>query len=238
MSGARPGVVIHGAGRMGRQLAGQAAAQGFDVVALVSRHHPGDIDAALWRPGLEALEHRPDLLIDFSLPAGAVAAARWCARNGVPMVSGTTGLDTSQEQVLDEAAGQVALLHAANFSPGLNAMLGALAHLGQWLPDIEAATITDIHHQHKKDAPSGTALTLAKALQPLEARIESLREGEVVGQHVVKLELPGETLTLTHEATDRSVFARGALQAGRWLIQQPPGRYQALDWLIGSASGG
>lgn len=238
MSSARPGVVIHGAGRMGSQLAGQAAAQGFDVVALVSRHHPGDIDASLWRPGLEALEHRPDLLIDFSLPAGAVAAARWCARNGVPMVSGTTGLDASQEQVLDEAAGQVALLHAANFSPGLNAMLGALAHLGQWLPDIKAATITDIHHEHKKDAPSGTALKLAKTLQPLEARIESLREGEVVGQHLVKLELPGETLSLAHEATDRSVFARGALQAGHWLIGQPPGRYQALDWLIGSASGG
>lgn len=229
----RVSVVIHGAGRMGQQLAEQAAGQKFDIIALVSRHHPGDIGEIDWRPGLDSLGRKPDVLIDFSLPAGTVAAARWCSRSSVPMISGTTGLESIHEKAMNEVSRKVAVLHSANFSPGLNAMLGALAHLGQWLPEVEAATVTDVHHVHKKDSPSGTALALAQALGPLSPRVESRREGEVVGEHRVRLELPGETLSLVHEATDRSVFARGALQAARWLIPQPPGRYQALDWIMG-----
>lgn len=228
-----PRVVIHGAGRMGQQLAGMAGGQGFELIAMVSRHHPGEGATVPWCPGLEALVNTPDLLIDFSLPAGAVAAARWCAEQGVPMISGTTGLDPTQDDALTQASEQVAVLHAANFSPGLNALLGVLADLGHWLPDIEAARVSDIHHAQKKDAPSGTALELARALLPLQASIESRREGEVVGEHIVSLELPGERLTLAHTASDRSVFARGALQAGRWLVNQAPGRYRALDWLMG-----
>lgn len=233
MTAGRLSLVVHGAGRMGRQVAEQAAEQGFDVLALVARHHPGELGAFNWRPGLDALEREPDLLIDFSLPAGCVAAARWCSGVGVPLLSGTTGLDATQDAVLDQAADHVPLLHAANFSPGLNAMLGALAHLGSWLPEIEAAEITDVHHVHKRDTPSGTALALARSLLPLDAEVSSRREGEVIGQHEVTLRLPGETLTLSHAAEDRGIFARGALQAGRWLMAQPPGRYQALDWLMG-----
>lgn len=236
MRSGSPTVVIHGAGRMGQQVAGQVVSQGFGILAVVSRHHPGDVAGAQWRPGLEGLGRNPDVLIDFSLPSGAVAAARWCAKAGVPMVSGTTGLDSTHEQALDEAAKRVAVLHAANFSPGLNAMLGALVHLGQWLPDVQVATVTDIHHVHKKDAPSGTALALAQALKPLAPRVESRREGEVVGEHIVRLDLPGETLSIAHSATDRSVFALGALQAAHWLMEQSPGRYQAVDWIMGQHS--
>lgn len=229
--GNTPRLVIHGAGRMGQQLASLASRDGFELVAMVSRHHPGDGAAVPWCPGLDALVHKPDLLIDFSLPAGAVAAARWCADAGVPLISGTTGLDSTQDEALSEASTHVAVLHAANFSPGLNAMLAALAQLGHCLPGIEAVRITDVHHAQKKDAPSGTALALAGALLPLQAQMESRREGDIIGQHAVQLELSCETLSMSHSVTDRGVFARGALQAGRWLLEQPPGRYQALDWL-------
>jgi len=226
-------LVIHGAGRMGQQVAAQAREQGFAVQAIVSRHHPGALEGLSWRPGLEALEQRPDLLIDFSLPAGSVAAARWCHDAGVPLLSGTTGLDGTQDAVLDKAAREIPVLHAANFSPGLNALLGVLEQLGSWLPDLEAVAISDLHHAEKKDSPSGTALALAQALAPLKATFGSRREGDTIGEHTVQLELPGERLALTHEALDRGIFARGALQAGRWLLEQPPGRYRALDWLTG-----
>ena len=228
-----PRIVIHGAGRMGQQVAEQAQTQGLDVIAMVSRHHPGALPDVHWQPGLEGLERTPDLLVDFSLPAGTSSAARWCVQHRVPLLSGTTGLDSTQNDRLNKASEQIAVLHAANFSPGLNALLGALAHIGQWLPEIESATITDIHHVDKKDAPSGTALALAQVLEPLQSAFESQREGSVVGKHVVNLQLPGEHLSLAHTATNRSVFARGALQAGRWLVRQPPGRYSALFLLTG-----
>ncbi|MEM1411408.1 MAG: dihydrodipicolinate reductase C-terminal domain-containing protein [Pseudomonadota bacterium] len=231
MTQARPRLVVHGAGRMGRLVAAAASAEGFQLQALVSRQHPGDLDGAQWRPGLDALGTAPDLLIDFTLPSGTVAAARWCAAQGVPLVSGTTGLEALQARALERAATQVPVLHAANFSPGVNAMLGVLESLGGL--GIRSARLTDVHHIHKKDAPSGTALALAAALAPVQVAIESRREGEVIGDHSVALELDGETLTLAHHAEEREIFARGALRAARWLLGRPAGRYRAQDWALG-----
>lgn len=229
-------LAIHGAGRMGQGVAAEATSRGWTVLGLVARQHPGSLGELAWYPGLDALESAaglPDVLIDFTLPAGAVAAARWCERHRVPLVTGTTGLDATQQASLDQAARTIPLLASPNFSPGVNALLALLEQARSLLPDVQHVDLLDVHHVHKKDAPSGTALALAGALAPLKVDIESVREGEVVGDHAVTLHLPGETLSLGHHAEDRRIFALGAVKAAAWLLRQPPGRYRAQDWIRG-----
>lgn len=233
MNPSRPRLVVHGAGRMGRLVADLAEESGLSLAGQVSRHRPAELGSSPWYPGLDALPRTPDLLIDFTLPAGLAAAARWCAKHGVALVSGTTGLERAEMETLDAAAERIPVLHAPNFSPGVNALMAWLYQVERMIPTLRSVTITDVHHAGKKDAPSGTALALAKALEPHRADIESRREGAVVGDHAVRLELPGERLTLEHHAIDRSIFARGALQAGLWLLGRAPGRYDALDWIGG-----
>jgi 4-hydroxy-tetrahydrodipicolinate reductase len=224
---------------MGQRVAAAAKARGWNVLGLVSRHHPGALDDFPWFPGLDALEGAaglPDVLIDFSLPAGAVAAARWCAGRGVPLVSGTTGLDETQQAALRRSSEHIAVLQSPNFSPGVNALQALLEQARDLLPGITAVELEDVHHVHKQDAPSGTALTLAAALAPLEVAIHSRRVGEVVGDHAVTLRLPGETLTLSHHAEDRNIFALGAVEAAAWLKAQAPGGYTARNWILGAAA--
>lgn len=193
-----------------------------------------------------------DVLIDFSTPEGLQHWLAACVEAKVPFVSGTTGLRDSEETQLDEAAAEIAVLHATNTSLGvalLNKLAAeAAATLGQDF-DIE---IVEAHHRHKKDAPSGTAATLAQSV--LRARgqdpsvlahgrvgmeprtsgqigVHSLRMGDVVGEHTAHFAGEGERLELTHKATSRETFARGAIRAARWLVTKPSGRYAMPDVL-------
>jgi 4-hydroxy-tetrahydrodipicolinate reductase len=220
---------------MGQGVAAEARARGWNVLGLVSRHHPGPLQDP-WYPGLDALESAaglPDVLVDFSLPAGTVAAARWCADRRVPLVTGTTGLDKTQQYSLEQAARAIPVLSSPNFSPGVNALLVLLSQARELLPDAQRVDLLDVHHVNKKDAPSGTALALASALDPLKVDMESRREGEVVGDHAVTFQLPGETLSLAHHAEHRGIFALGAVKAAAWLLRQSPGSYSAPDWIRG-----
>lgn len=226
------------------------------VVGQVARSGSADWQAGIPRfPTLSAAGERLDggidLVIDFTLPEGTRAAARWCGAHGVPLLSGVTGIDGETEQALDHASRGVPVLWAANLSPGINLVAGMLADLGRVIGEDASVTIEETHHAGKKDAPSGTALLLARALRPPRAgggtdpgrigedfpsvEFVSHRQGQVVGDHSVTLVLPGETLTLSHHAEDRHLFARGALDAARWLVKQPPGRYSAADWIRGAA---
>jgi 4-hydroxy-tetrahydrodipicolinate reductase len=184
---------------------------------------------------MEIVDYRPAAVVDFSLPGGTCIAAEWCEGQGVPLVSGTTGLGNADRNALDLAATRVPVLHAANFSVGVNIALELVSRAAELLggADAEAIRITEVHHAHKQDAPSGTALALAERLGDLDHEVTSRREGEVVGEHEVRFELPGESLTVAHSARDRAVFAHGALRAARWLAEQPAGRYTAIDWLSG-----
>lgn len=219
---------------MGRSVLRLAAADPrFDVVAIVSRS--GQPMAGVAAPVMKAVAMRScpsfDLAIDFSLPDGFDALLDLCVERGAALISGTTGLDDSVERQITAAARSIPVLWASNFSVGIVvleelARRAALALAG-W--DI---AITETHHVHKLDAPSGTALTLAAAMtganraQPL---IRSVREGEVVGEHLVRLTGNGESLELIHRAEDRDIFARGALEAavrlcgagsGRWFLRE------------------
>ncbi|MEP6785470.1 MAG: 4-hydroxy-tetrahydrodipicolinate reductase [Sphingomonadales bacterium] len=201
-----------------------------------------------------ALARSSDVLVDFSSPI-ALAGNLNAARLGrTPILIGTTGLDGTHHSMIDDAAREIPVLQAANTSLGVN-LLSALveqaaARLGaDW--DIE---VLEMHHRHKVDAPSGTALLLAQAAakgrgkslpelsrfdrfdstDPREAGtigFASLRGGSVAGDHMVILAAEGERLEFGHRAESRDIFARGAVKAALWLTEQEPGRYAMTDVL-------
>jgi 4-hydroxy-tetrahydrodipicolinate reductase len=226
---ARPRLLVFGAGRMGEQVAGAADKAGFDLKAVVSRRQPDWLDHDYWRPGLDTLPDLVDIAIDFSLPQGTMTLAPWCAEHGVPLVCGTTGLHITQRDALSAAAARVPVLWAANFSIGVNVCLGLVAAAARQLRGVRSVEVFDRHHQHKKDMPSGTALALGEAASPYPPVYDSEREGEVIGDHEVRFCLPGEVVEIAHRASDRSIYANGALHAGRWLLEQRPGTYSMLD---------
>ncbi len=197
--------------------------------------------------------------IDFSHPAAAAAHASACAAAGVPLLVGTTGLDPAAVAALAAAAERVPVLVAPNTGVGVNVMAKLVALAAQALGADADVEILEAHHRFKRDAPSGTALALGEAVaaargEPLRALAAPprqgtsgprergqigfavLRAGDIVGEHTVLFGLQGERLEITHRATDRGVFARGALRAAAWLAGQPPGRYSMSDVLNLSGS--
>jgi len=233
-------VAIHGTGRMAHAISEAAGARpDITLTALVGPQAPDwDTDIA-WHMGLEDLPERPALLIDFTLPQGTCAAASWCQSHGVPLLSGVTGLSGEAQQALERAARHVPVLWSPNLSLGVNLLAELAGRAASVLDRQTPVQIEDIHHQWKKDAPSGTALMLGTAIAAQRAgdasAIEycSVREGEVIGEHTVSFAMAGETIELVHRAGDRSIFALGALDAGKWLLGQPAGLYAARDWLAG-----
>lgn len=193
-------------------------------------------------------------VVDFTLPAALPANLAACVANGLPIAVGTTGLDESARAAAHEAASRIPVLLAPNMSVGVNLLFGLVRVAGRALGQEYDAEIYEAHHRHKKDAPSGTALSLGEELaaargSTLEevaiwARHGSigerpagtigfsvLRAGDIVGDHVVTFAGGGERLELAHRAHDRSTFARGALRAAAWLVGRPPGLYGMQDVL-------
>ncbi|MBE1160879.1 4-hydroxy-tetrahydrodipicolinate reductase [Dyella acidiphila] len=194
-----------------------------------------------------------DVVIDFSGPEGLAAALVHCTTHGIPLVVGTTGIDEALEVKLAAAGRQIALLRAANFSLGVAVLTRLLREAAAALPDWDLE-IVEAHHGRKEDAPSGTALALGHAAadargttlakdgvyvregRPGARRSGSIgfavvRGGDVVGEHTALLLGQGERVELSHRATDRSIFARGALEAGAWLATCKPGAYSIDDML-------
>ena len=192
-----------------------------------------------------------DVVIDFSTPDGLASALDYCLAHGTALVSGTTGVDAALEAKLAGAGEHIALLRAANFSLAIAVLTRLLREAAAALPtwDIE---IIEAHHNRKQDAPSGTALALGRAAASARntdleavatydragqrgARVAgsigfaSVRGGDIVGEHHAMLIDTGERLELSHRATDRSIFARGALQAAFWLSQREAGAWQMDD---------
>lgn len=198
-----------------------------------------------------------DVVIDFSSPAGFDAALAHCREHRIAFVSGTTGLDAAQRTAIDEVARRIPVLHAANFSLGIAVLTQALREAAAALPDWDLE-ILEAHHARKADAPSGTALALGRAAAAARRQefesvavlsregqvgarpagsigFAAIRAGDVVGDHTAMLATSGERLELSHRATDRSIFARGALTAAAWLAGQKAGRYSIDDVLTAGA---
>lgn len=178
-----------------------------------------------------------DVVIDFTGPEATVHFARLCAQNKKAMVIGTSGhTDAERKELLDLAA-QVPMVWSANFSTGVNTLFWltnkAVEILG---PDYDLEVV-EMHHRMKKDAPSGTARTLAEILAKArqkklsEINVHSLRGGDVVGDHTVIFATPGDRVELTHKASNRETFANGALRAAQWIVGKAPGVYTMQDVL-------
>lgn len=228
-------LLVQGAsGRMGGALLRLAAvAPDLKVVAAVSRE--GRAGGAIGLPTTE-LQTAPDfdVAIDFSLPEALPAVLALCVSRGRPLVCGTTGIDDAGRRALDDAARTVPVLWASNFSLGVVVLEDLVARASRALAAWNIR-VSETHHVHKKDAPSGTALTLAHAAERGSGRlpaIESLREGEVIGDHAIVFSGPGETLQLAHHAASRDIFALGALEAARRIARAAPGNHRLADLLF------
>lgn len=244
-------VIIGGAGRMARALVASAheldaLAVGAVIAAPGSRDLGRDAgELAGVRPlgvavtaDLDAALKGAQVAIDFSAPAAARAHLEACARARVPLLLGTTGLPDDLAADLDRAAQRIALLVAPNTSLGVTLLLELVQRAAASLPAGFDVAIVEAHHRAKKDAPSGTALALGRAVDAGRGREAAadapvgyavVRGGDLVGEHEVRFVGTGEELSLGHRATDRAIFARGALRAAAWLAGQTPGRYAMRD---------
>jgi 4-hydroxy-tetrahydrodipicolinate reductase len=247
-------IAVGGAlGRMGQAMA--AAVAGDPGLALVARFDRPDLTGE----GLidrDAALAAADVVIDFTAPAASVALAQACATRGGPaLLIGATGLDETQVAAIAEASAKVAIVRAGNFSLGLNMLLGFVEQAARRLgPDAYDIEVFEAHHRRKVDAPSGAALMLGEAAalgrgvtlsdvakrgrdgitgaRPAgEIGFSVVRGGGIVGEHSVSFIAEDETLTLSHSARDRGLFARGALVAARWVAGRPPGHYTMGDVL-------
>lgn len=253
-NGAPIRIAVAGAlGRMGMVVSEAVeAAPGF---ALVGRYDRPELEGE----GLvcqDAALAAADIVIDFTLPAASVALAKLCAERGGPaLILGATGFDEAQVAEIARASAKVPIVRAGNFSLGLNMLMGFVEQAARQLgPDAYDIEIFEAHHRRKVDAPSGAALMLGAAAasgrgvalndvarrgrdgitgaRPLgEIGFSVMRGGGIVGEHSVTFAAEDEVLTLSHSAQDRSLFARGALAAARWIVGQPPGEYSMRDVL-------
>jgi len=262
------GIVVCGAaGRMGRLLIELAASTpGVRVAGAIE--HPAHAavgqDAgsvagvpALGLPigaDLGAVCRPEHVVVDFTVPAATLAHARIAAERGAGLVIGTTGLEPAQDRELREIAAGTRSVIAANYSVGVTVLLDLVARATTLLGDAFDAEIVEMHHHHKKDAPSGTALALGRAVAtargrdfdaaktlaragnvgerpPGEIGIVALRAGDVVGDHTVVFGGLGERIELVHRAQSRACLARGALRAAVWVAAKPRGVYAMRDVL-------
>lgn len=231
-------IVIAGAnGRMGQALQQIAAADSrFELSGLLTK------DAAV-----ESVFERAEAIIDFSAPVLSQSLAGFAASRGLIHIIGTTGFNPEEEAAIADAAQRAIIVKSGNMSLGVNLLSALVKQAAQVLgPDFDIE-ICEMHHRHKLDAPSGTALLLGKAAAdarsaPFEPAnregrrgkgigYASLRGGSVIGEHDVIFAGPAERLILSHKAEDRGVFARGALQAALWAKGKPAGLYSMQDVL-------
>ncbi|HEU4685985.1 MAG TPA: 4-hydroxy-tetrahydrodipicolinate reductase [Nitrospira sp.] len=203
---------------------------------------------------LSALLERGEVVIDFSAPEATLSHLRAVAQHRRAMVIGTTGFSGSALEELKSLARQVPCVFSPNMSVGVNLMYKVLAEMAKTLGDEYDIEIIEAHHRLKRDAPSGTALKIAEVLaravnrdldqvavyerrgmvgerKKAEIGIQTIRAGDIVGDHTVLFGGMGERIELTHRASSRDTFARGALRAAKWVVRQPPGLYDMMDVL-------
>jgi 4-hydroxy-tetrahydrodipicolinate reductase len=239
-------------GRMGQAIAQVAGERGLVITGGTgSRNRIIGVDGSPITTDPIVLA---DVLIDFSTPAALEANLAACIADGKPLLIGTTGLEPHHHEAIDAAANSIAVLQTGNTSLGVNVLAALVREAAAKLGDDWDIEIVEMHHRHKVDAPSGTALLLGQAaaagrgidLASHSARgrdgitgarkvgdigFAALRGGSVAGDHMVILASDGERIELGHRAESRIIFAKGAVKAAQWLIGKAPGRYSMADVL-------
>lgn len=239
----------------GAQLAGgleraQSPLHGHDLGILAGEEPIGIVAGADPRLLIDSC----DVLIEFSSPEATVEHAALCARRGCAHVIGTTGLDAAQTAAVEAQAKHIPIVWSANMSQGVNLLLALVEQVARALDPAFDIEIVEMHHRHKVDAPSGTALALGQAaaqgrgvvLDEVAERgrdgqtgarkrgdigFAALRGGDVVGDHSAIFAGDGERIVISHIATDRAIYARGAVRAALWTAGREPGLYRMSDVL-------
>ncbi len=261
----KPNLVVCGAaGRMGKRIIALAIEDGqFNIIGAVERKEHAQIGedagavAAASHINIKLDSNYPtgaDVVIDFSLPEAADNTINYCLENSAALVMGTTGLSEKQQNKIETASEKIPLIYGTNMSVGMNVLFSLVGKVTSMLGDEYDIEIIEHHHRFKKDAPSGSALTLAKNICKVRALdfpnclthgrsgknalrqkdaigIHVIRAGDITGKHEVIFGALGETLSLGHTAHSRDTFARGALRAAKWLIGKKPGLYSIADVL-------
>ena len=257
-------IVVGAAGRMGKRILSLAIEAGqFGIIAAVERKDHPDIgkDAGLLA-GTDPIDLKlgsaypsgADVLIDFSQPAAADCTLDYCLENAAALVLGTTGLGDKQQEKIKAASAKIPLIYGTNMSVGMNVLFALVGKFALMLGEDYDVEIVEQHHRFKKDAPSGSALTLAENICSATGRsfpdcltygrsgkdalrqkgtigIHAVRAGDITGIHSVIFGTLGETVTLNHTAHSKDTFARGALRAAKWLIGKKPASYSMADVL-------
>ena len=195
-----------------------------------------------------------DVVVDFSRPAGSLAALSICAEHGKAAVVGTTGFTENERKKIKHFSSHIPIMHAANMSVGVNLCLNLLEKAAHVLGDDYDIEVIEAHHRHKVDAPSGTALAMGEVIADTLGRdlkdcavygreghtgerdkktigFETIRGGDIVGDHTVLFAGVGERVEIVHKASSRMTFARGAMRAAGWVVNRPPGMYDMRDVL-------
>jgi len=218
-------------------LVGAAGRMGMTVVDLAKADPKVDIVAQcdLGDP-IEPAIKNCDVVIDFSHAQAIDEICPVALQYSKALVIGTTGHSQEQRRTVEEAARSLPIVFASNFSVGVNVLFWLTRKAAELLGRAFNPKVIETHHKMKKDAPSGTAKKLAEVLKTVqkdqnEIPIQSIREGEIVGEHTVIFDGPSERLELVHRAASREIFARGALRAAHWIMGKPPGLYSMQDVL-------
>jgi 4-hydroxy-tetrahydrodipicolinate reductase len=256
--------VCGAAGRMGRRILALAGEEGrFEVIGAIEKAgHPdlgkdAGILAGVAQLNVAITDDFPpkaDIVIDFSLPEAADRTVDYCVKQNAALVLGTTGLGEKQHKAIRSASSKIPIVYATNMSVGMNALFALVGKVASMLGADYDIEIVEQHHRFKKDAPSGSALTLAQNICKATHRpypdslvygrqgkdaprskgqigMHSVRAGDITGVHSVIFSALGETVTIEHTANSRDTFARGALRAADWLINKKPGLYSMADAL-------
>ncbi|MGE5297106.1 MAG: 4-hydroxy-tetrahydrodipicolinate reductase [Solirubrobacterales bacterium] len=257
-------VVVGAGGRMGRRIVALAVeSKRFEIVGAVDKADHPDLgkDAGVLA-GAEKLNlplsaswpKTAQVAIDFSMPEAAEETVKACVAHGTSLVMGTTGLTTAQHEVLKTAARKIPIVYSTNMGVGMNVLFSLVGKAAAMLGEDFDIEIVEEHHRFKKDAPSGSALTLAQNIckatnrsypdslvhgrsgkealrKKGEIGMHAVRAGDITGVHTVIYGTLGETITLNHTAHSRDVFVRGALRAAEWLQDKPASLYSMADVL-------
>ncbi|MBW8001021.1 MAG: 4-hydroxy-tetrahydrodipicolinate reductase [Planctomycetes bacterium] len=257
-------IVCGAAGRMGRRILSLAIeADQFDIIGAVEKaDHPdigkdAGIVAGAGELGINIQSEYPpggEVVIDFSQPEGTDQTADYCLEQKAALILGTTGLSAKQHKKITEASAKIPLIYGTNMSVGMNVLFATVGKVAKMLGEDYDVEIVEQHHRFKKDAPSGSALTLAENIcaqtgdyldgtftygrsgkdairQKGTIGIHAVRAGDIAGVHDVIFSTLGETITLSHNAHSRDNFARGALRAAKWLAGKKPAQYSMADVL-------
>ena len=243
-------------GRMGQQLIKSATKDNrFNIISLTeNKILKKKISGLLPNLNSEEAFKKTDVIIDFTIPKCTLEVLRFAVKQKKRLIIGTTGFSKKEENIIKNFSKKIPILKAGNMSLGINLLMYLTEIASKALGDKYLSKVFEVHHKHKKDFPSGTALMLGKGIAvgknkdfykllgkkflnkkifPYSKKINfnSIRKGEIIGEHEVKFSSGKEIITLNHEAFDRALYSEGAITAAKWLKSKKPGLYSMRDVL-------